>query len=186
MQTHHTRDVGVNNMDELKEILTLEEKGFYEEVYKLYKSLYEKNKANYSVWEHYYFLIWTSIEDAPRIFQEKINRPKLLQELFVEGKANFNQKPEFNFIAGYTASIFPYEYGKYLDIESVAKKMLLKATNKEPENKIYRLVYLGSQENIDSEIMKKAELEAIPFVMKKYEGIGLLNKYFRQVLVRIN
>ena len=59
----------------------------------------------------------TKIEDAPTEFNERIEVNKLLKKMFDEGKSNFSELPDFNFIAGYTVSIFPYEYGDYNDLE---------------------------------------------------------------------
>jgi hypothetical protein len=166
-------------------IFELEEAEEFDKVFEIYSDLYSKSKSDYEVWKHFYFFLWTAIEDASNEFIEKINLRKLMQNMFDEGKRNFSELADFNFIAGYTVSIFPYEYGDYDDLEIEANQMLKKATEIEPENLIYKLVFWGSLQTVDNEKYKKAEIEAAPKVLEVFSGKGTLNKYFRQVLYRI-
>ena len=166
-------------------IFELEEAKEFYKVFEIYSDLYSKSKSDYEVWKHFYFFLWTAIEDASNEFIEKINLSKLMQNMFDEGKRNFSELADFNFIAGYTVSIFPYEYGDYDDLEIEANQMLKKATEIEPENLIYKLVFLGSLETVDNEEYKKVKTEAAPKVLEVFNGKGTLNKYFRQVLYRI-
>ena len=166
-------------------VFELEEVEKFDAVFKIYSDLYSKSKSEYEVWKHFYFFLWTAIEDAPNEFNERINLRELMQKMFDEGKRNFSDLADFNFIAGYTVSIFPYEYGEYDDLEIEANQMLKKATELEPENIIYKLVYFGSIVNVDKEQYRKLVVEAAPKVLEIFSGKGTLNKYFRQVLYRI-
>ncbi|MEZ4805705.1 MAG: hypothetical protein R2852_09545 [Bacteroidia bacterium] len=47
------------------------------------------------------------------------------------------------------------------------------------------MVYLGSFDS-DKEEYRQAELEAKSVVLDRFQGPGLLNRYFRQVLNRKN
>ncbi|WP_100610607.1 hypothetical protein [Confluentibacter lentus] len=167
-------------------IFELEEAGEFKKVFEIYSDLYSKYKSEYEIWKHFYFFLWLAIEDAPREFNEKINLRELMQKMFEEGKRNFSDLANFNFITGYTVSIFPYEYGDYDDLEIEAKKMLKKATEIDTENLIYKLVFLGSLQKVDKEEYKKTEIDAAPTVLEVFKGKGMLNKYFRQVLYRID
>ncbi|MBS1746535.1 MAG: hypothetical protein JST21_10240 [Bacteroidetes bacterium] len=109
----------------------------------------------------------------------------LLQKLLDEGKQNFADNADFNFIAGWTVSIFPYEYGDYDDLEREGKQMLFKATQLDPDNEIYKMVYLGSITS-DKEEYRQAEIKAASKVLKTFNGKGALNKYFKQVLYRLD
>lgn len=100
-----------------------------------------------------------------------------------EGR-QFAEKADFNFIAGYTVSIFPYEYGEYNNLEKEAKRMLLEAARLEPENIIYKMVYLGSISTPDDQSYTQTANEAAPKVLETFGGNGSLNKYFREVLYR--
>lgn len=171
---------------ELEKIFELEEENKFIEVYELYQNLYSENKLEYEAWKFFYFFLWNAIEDAPDEFQEEIEIRKLIQNMYNEGKSKFSELADFNFIAGYTVSIFPYEYGNYDDLELEANKMLKKATELEPENIIYKLVYFGSIENFDKEKYRNLEIESSPIVLKTFNGKGTLNKYFKQVLNRID
>lgn len=170
--------------NQLIDILELEGKGNFERVFELYSDLYEKKNDDYETWKYFYFFLWSAIEDAPSSFQENIKLRQRLQKMLDDGKSKFNGLADFNFIAGYTVSIFPYEYGDYNDLEKQGKQMLLRATKAEPENPIFKMVYLRSLENVDRERLKKAETAASTVVLETFKGAGLLNKYFREVLNR--
>jgi len=170
----------------LQDIFSLEDSEKFDEAFEAYNALYNKDKNDYDVWRHFYFFLWTAIEDAPSSFHEKINLHHLLQVMFDEGKKAFADKADFNFIAGYTVSIFPYEYGEYDDLEKEGQQMLLRATKLDPKNTIYRMVYLGSLSDGDKLLYRQAEIEAAPKVLETFDGKGTLNKYFREILYRID
>jgi hypothetical protein len=168
----------------LQDIFQLEDSNQFEKVFDLYSDIYSKDKSDYEIWKHYYFFLWSAIEDTPSSFQDKIGLRKLLEKIFNEGKQSFDDKADFNFLAGYTVSIFPYEYGDYDDLENEGIQMLLKATQLEPDNKIYKMVYMGSLESSTKENQKQTEFEAASKVLEEFCGNGLLNRYFRAVLYR--
>ncbi|WP_264522382.1 hypothetical protein [Flavobacterium sp. N1994] len=165
-------------------ILLLEERNEFDKAFEAYQKLYSNQNLDFELWKHFFFFLWICIEDSPLEFQERIDISKELKEKFVEGKKNFSELAEFNFIAGYTVSIFPYEFGDYDDLENEGSKMILKATEIEPENIIYRMVYLGDLPNLDRKKYEEAVVSAKPIVLEKFNGIGFFNKYFRQVLAR--
>ena len=168
--------------ESLQNIFELEDAEKFEEVYKIYSDLYLEDKSDYEIWKHFYFFLWTAIEDAPSEFNEKINHNEMMQKMFEDGKKYFSDLADFNFIAGYTVSIFPYEYGNYDDLEIEANQMLKKATEIEHKNLIYKLVYYRSLENVDKVECRKLEAESAPKILETFSGKGTLNKYFRQVL----
>jgi hypothetical protein len=63
--------------------------------------------------------------------------------------------------------------------------MLHKATLIDGDNVIYKMAFLGSIEQANRKEYDKVRLEAAPVVLKTFNGIGFLNKYFREVLYRI-
>jgi len=170
----------------LNDIFKLEDNNQFDKVFVAYSDLYNSDKNNYEVWKHFYFFLWTAIEDAPSSFHDKINLRHLLQGMFDEGKKAFPDNADFNFIAGYTVSIFPYEYGDYEDLEKEGNEMLLKATKLQPDNLIYKMAYLGSVADVDKQLYRQAEIDAAPKVLETFSGTGTLNKYFRQVLYRLD
>ena len=167
----------------LDKIFELEEENKFEEVFELYQTLYSENESDYEIWKNFHFFLWNGIEDSTTKFNERIEVNKLLQKMFDEGKNNFSELADFNFIAGYTVSIFPYEYGDYYDLEFEANQMLKKAAEIEPENLIYKLVYFGSISNVDKEEYRKLEIESSPKVLETFSGKGILNKYFSKVFI---
>jgi hypothetical protein len=170
----------------LKDIFQLEDNKQFDKAFEAYSDLYSKDKSDYEVWKHFYFFLWIAIEDAPSSFQDEIKLRQMLQIMFEEGKQLFANKADFNFIAGYTVSIFPYEYGDYNDLEKEGNQMLLKATQLEPDNEIYKMVYLGSLALNDKEKYRQAEIKAAPKVLDTFNGNGALNKYFREILYRLD
>ncbi len=121
----------------------------------------------------------------PNDFVEKIKREERLKEMFSDGNSKFSNNPEFNFIVGYTMSIFPYEFGDFDEYEKKAKELLEKAKNLDPNNPIYKMVCLSSSIDDNSEEYLIAVAESAQIVKEKYNGIGLYDDYFKQVLYRI-
>ncbi|HEX8427983.1 hypothetical protein [Hymenobacter sp.] len=168
----------------LQDIFSLEDNKQFELAFDAYNNCYSRNKNDYEIWKHFYFFLWTVIEDAPNSFHEKIDLRHLLQVLLDEGKYNFSDKADFNFIAGYTVSIFPYEYGDSDDLEDQAKEMLLKASQLEPGNLIYKLIYIGSNSSSNQQVYRQAKIDAAPKILEVFSGNGALNNYFTQVLYK--
>jgi hypothetical protein len=169
---------------ELDKIIELENNKKFELAFQAYFDLYSRNKSDFEVWKYFFFFLWIIIEEMPNEFSEKIERENILKEMFAEGLAIFSKNPEFNFIAGYTMSIFPYEFGDFTEYERISYELLAEARNLEPNNDIYEMVYLGNSENSNSQEYLIAKNNAKPQVIEKYRGIGLLNEYFMQVLIR--
>jgi len=167
----------------LEDILKLEDEADFNAAFAAYNELYEHGPSDFNLWKHYYFFLWAAIEDAPLEFRERVNLGQNLQKMYDEGKTQFRHLSDFKFIAGYTITIFPYEFGNYEDLEKEGKELLRQAHEEEPDNKIYRMVYLGSLETVGEEY-SKAEIEAGPVVLNKFSGPGLMNNYFSQVLNR--
>lgn len=166
----------------VKEVFILEDAHEFDKAFNAYSDLYNGNKKDYEIWKHFYFFLWIAIEDAPSNFQEKVDLGRLLQLMYEEGRRNFADLADFNFIAGYTVSIFPYEYGDYEDLENEGQEMLRKAYRLEPDNIIYKLVYLGCNPPDGRGGYKEVRAAAAPIVSKVFSGAGALNKYFREVL----
>lgn len=97
-------------METLKNILEIEDRGDFDKAFELHNELYETNPTDFEVWKHFYFFLWTSIEDSSSEFHERFNLRKRLQDMYEEGKKKFHEWNEFKFIAGWKVSIFPYEY----------------------------------------------------------------------------
>jgi hypothetical protein len=112
----------------LEDIFKLEDNEQFDEAFDAYNAIYNKSKNEYEAWKFFYFFLWTAIEDVTNCFHDKINSRYLRQAMFYEGKKTFAEIADFNFIAGYTVSIFPYEYGGYDDLEKEGNEMLFKAT----------------------------------------------------------
>ena len=171
---------------ELDKIIELEKTKNFELAFQAYSDLYSRNKSDFEVWKYFFFFLWIIIEEMPNEFSEKIERENKLKEMYEEGLSIFSKNPEFNFIVGYAMSIFPYEFGDLNEYERKSSELLAKALNLEPNNEIYKMVYLGNSENSNSEEYLNAKNNAKPKVTEKYKGNGLLNEYFMQVLIRKN
>ena len=170
-------------MQSIDNIFELEDKGNFDAAFDLYNQYYQNNPTDFEIWKHFYFFLWIAIEDASSDFHERINLRPRLQAIYNDGKTKFKNMPEFKFIAGWTVSIFPYEYGDYEDLEKEGKEFLRLAHEEKPDDKVYKMVYLGSFDSNKEERLS-AEKEASSDILKRFEGKGLLNNYFRDVLKR--
>lgn len=173
-------------MENIRKILELEDQEEFDKAYDLYNEHYERNPTDFEIWKHFYFFLWVAIEDASSEFHERINLRQRLKKMYDEGQKSFQKLPEFKFIAGWTVSIFPYEYGDYEDLESQGKELLRQAHQDCPEDKVFKMTYLLCSLDSRKEEYKKVEIEAGPDVLKRFQGPGFLNRYFRQVLSRKN
>lgn len=173
----------------LENIFKLESEKNYNEAYSQYKSLLKTNPINFEIWKYYYFFLWSMIEDVNGFFTT-LNNEDLRNELKKElefGLKNFENIAELNFLAGYTTTIFPYEYGDYDEMEKFGKHLLSKASELEPNNVLFKMVFLGSLEHANVEQKKEynnLKSKARKEILEKYVGNGLLNEYYNQVFIR--
>jgi len=173
----------------LENIFKLESEEKYNEAYSQYKDLLNSDSIDFEFWKYYYFFLWSMIEDTDgffTIFNNEVLRSELKKELEF-GLKNFENVSEFNFIAGYTITIFPYEFGNYEELEKFGKQLLSKASKLEPNNALFKMVFLGSFENPNNK--QKEEYNGLKLrvkkeILEKHGGNGLLNEYYNQVFVR--
>lgn len=110
---------------------------------------------------------------------------RLLRTMLREGKAAFADIADFNFIAGYTVSLFPYLFGGYKEMEKEGIRWLQRAVELAPDDLVYKMGYLGGIRNADFRQYEEAKLNAAPLVVERFKGAGVLNSYFREVLYRV-
>ena len=170
----------------LEQIFELESTEKYNEAYSLYQKLISENNADFETWKYYFFFLWTMIEDVNGLFRKDIDLRTELESELKNGLNKYSELAEFNFIAGYTVCIFPYEFGEYEELDKKGREMLKKASEMEPTNPIYGMAYLGSQVLNDKgqSLYEKACAESQPVLKKVYSGKGFLNEYFNQVFNR--
>jgi len=170
----------------LEQIFELESAEKYNEAYHKYQKLISENNTDFETWKYYFFFLWSMIEDVTGIFTVDIDLRKTLENELINGLNKFSELSEFNLIVGYSVSIFPYEFGDYEELESKGKEMIKKASEMEPFNPIYKMIYLGSKSlnGKEQSLYEKACAESQPILKTKYYGKGLLNKYFREVFSR--
>lgn len=170
----------------LKQILELESARKYDDAYLKYQKLISKNDVNFDIWKHYFFFLWSMIEDVDGIFTEKLDLNFELQNELKNGFEKYTTLAEFNFIVGYTISIFPYQFGDYEDLSVKGRDMLKKSTELDPDNSIYKMIFLGSQQLNKKEQVEYQDacLKSQPKVVSDFSGNGLLNEYFFHILNR--
>ncbi|MBL1219201.1 MAG: hypothetical protein D8M59_17115 [Planctomycetes bacterium] len=185
-QTRYLQAVQNEMEKKLNEIFELENAEKYNEAYSEYQKLISENNADFETWKFYFFFLWSMLEDVNGLFTEDIDLRTELESELKSGLKNYSDLAEFNFIAGYAVSIFPYEFGDYEELDKKGREMLKKAFDLEPNNPIYKMVYLGSQEPSEKNQTEyqNACLESELKVREIYNGNGLLNDYFKQVLIR--
>ena len=170
----------------LEQIFELETAEKYNEAYSEYQKLISENNAEFETWKYYFFFLWSMIEDVSGFFKMGIDLRTELESELRNGLNKYWKLAEFNFIAGYAISIFPYEFGDYEELEIKGKEMLKKAFEMEQSNPIYEMVYLGSKNRNKKEesLYKKSCAESKLILKIKYNGKGLLNEYYNQVFNR--
>jgi hypothetical protein len=175
-------------MKTLYNIIELEESENYISALEQYQKQFSFNE-DFELWKHYYFFLWyINVEEFALHMEAFIRENKLdivLKEVALFGLKTFKNNPEALFILGYTISLFPYYFGEYEKLESEAKQMLNKAHNIQSNDIIYKLAFLGSTDG-NQEVYDQVCVEAAPEVLIRFNGKGLLNNYFKQVLYRIN
>jgi hypothetical protein len=170
----------------LKQIFELESAEKYNEAYSGYRKLISENNTDFETWKYYFFFLWSMIEDVNGHFEKDIDLRTELESELKSGLKKYSKLAEFNFIAGYAISIFPYEFGDYENLEIKGKEMLKKAFELEQSNPIYKMVYFGSKSLNEEQqsLYKKACAESKLILKTKHSGKGLLNEYYNQVFNR--
>jgi hypothetical protein len=174
----------------LNEIFILESDQKFDEAFSLYKTLLKSEPLNFEYWKHYFFFLWSMLEHGIGIFSVLKNEElhKELKKELQYGLDNFENIAELNLIAGYTISIFPYEFGDYTELEEVGKTLLKKATEINPQNLIFKMILLGSYEKpTHNEKLEYEDLKpkVAKLILDLYsEKKGLLNEYFVKVFAR--
>lgn len=142
---------------------------------------------NYAIWRYFYFFLWIMVDDAPFDLIERLNLQAVMQRVLAEGGTHFSTLADFNFLAGYTITLLPYEFGPWEVWEARGNAMLQQATIMAPTNPIYRLAYSGSLSQLQpySLLYQQAAREAAPLIASIFRGSGMLNRYFGQVLDRV-
>jgi len=172
----------------LEKIFILESEEKYNEAFSSYKSLLKLNRLNFEIWKHYFFFLWSMIEDVGNFTIIEDNKLKVeLNKELQFGLRNFKNIAEFNFITGYTIHIFPYEFGDYEEFEELGRKLLIKAFELDNQNHLYEMVLLGSIEK-PTELQKSKYENLKPkvrkLILKQNKGKGLLNEYYYDVFIR--
>lgn len=170
----------------LKQIFELESAENYNEAYSGYRKLISENSTDFETWKYYFFFLWSMIEEVSGHFKKDIDLRTELETELKYGLSKYSELAEFNFIAGYAISIFPYEFGDYEELEIKGKEMLKKAFELEQSNPIYEMVYLGSKSlnKKEQSLYKKACAKSKLILKTKHSGKGLLNEYYNQVFNR--
>jgi hypothetical protein len=174
----------------LNEIFILESDQKFDEAFSLYKILLKSEPLNFEYWKHYFFFLWSMLEDGVGIFSTLKNKDlhKELKKKLQYRLDNFENIAEFNLIAGYTISIFPYKFGDYDEFKEVGENLLKKAIEINPQNLIFKMIMLGSYEK--PTYKEKLEYEDLKpkvakLILDQYsQRKGLLNEYFAQVFAR--
>jgi len=88
----------------LNEIFILESDQKFDEAFSLYKILLKSEPLNFEYWKHYFFFLWSMLEDGIGIFSVLKNEElhKELKKELQYGLDNFENIAEFNLIAVYT------------------------------------------------------------------------------------
>ncbi len=169
----------------LEKIYDLESSENFNEAFHNYQTILKTYPRNFEIWKHYYFFLWSMIEDVEGKFTELKNE-KLNSELTSQlnfGENNFDNNPEFNFLAGWTLFIFPDQIGSNYE-ESLRKssEFLNKALEMEPQNPLFKMIC--SKNKIPDNELQFLKNKTVLKIQNENTGKGLLNEYFREAFAR--
>lgn len=176
------------DMDNLYKAHAFEEENDVESAYLTYKKAFDQAVPDFQLWRSFYFFLWYClVEDTCLNCEQIVEEYNFIREFEVilnYGHATYSDIPEFNFIVGYTISVYPYLFTNISQSQATGSKLLKRAWNLERSNLIYDMVRLedslpGSKE------YSKACINASTLVLNQYNGTGYLNAYFRSVLFRV-
>lgn len=166
----------------------LEDENDVETAFLIYKKEFHSDKINFQLWRSFYFFLWYCLVEEGCLNCEKFNLEYSLRQeydtILNYGHKAYSDIPEFNFIVGYTISVYPYIFPNILESKSTAIHLIKKAWNLERSNLIYEMVRTGDSLPGSKEY-QKLRIKASPLVLTQYKGKGYLNTYFRSVLLRI-
>jgi len=172
----------------LETVYELEDENDFESAFLIYKKTFELDSQDFQLWRSFYFFLWYCLVEEGFLKSEKFNLDfNLMKEYDIilnYGHGTYSNNPEFNFIVGYTISVYPYLFANILESESLGNQLLKKAWNLERTNLIYNMVRLGDSLP-GSEEYSRSCINASTLVLVQYKGKGYLNSYFRSVLFRI-
>jgi hypothetical protein len=167
---------------------SLEDQNDFETSFLTYKKEFHSDKLDFQLWRSFYFFLWYCLFEEVCLDCEKFNlKYSLRQEydlILNYGHRTYSDIPEFNFIVGYTISVYPYIFSDILESKSTAIQLIKKAWNLERSNLIYEMVRIGDLFPGSKEYQKLC-IQASTLVLTQYKGKGYLNTYFRSVLFRI-
>lgn len=176
------------DMDSLYKAHAFEEENDFETAYLTYKKAFDQAVPGFQLWRSFYFFLWYCLVEDSFLKCEQFNEDYDLRQEFEVvlnyGHATYPNIPEFNFIVGYTISVYPYLFTNIQESEATGSELLKRAWNLERSNLIYDMVRLGDSLPGSKEY-SKACLNASTMVQSQYNGKGYLNAYFRSVLFRI-
>jgi hypothetical protein len=172
----------------LEIVYALEDENDFESVFLIYRKTFELDRQDFQLWRSFYFFLWYCLVEDGFLKCENFNLAYNLSKeydlLLDYGHRTYSNNPEFNFIVGYTISVYPYLFPNILETESLGKQLVKKAWNLERSNLIYNMVRLGDSLP-GSEEYSRSCINASTLVLVQYKGNGYLNSYFRSVLFRI-
>jgi hypothetical protein len=172
----------------LETAYTLEDENDFEGAFLLYRNAFDMDRQDFQLWRSFYFFLWYCLVEDGFLKCEKFildyNLRKEYDLLLNYGHETYSDIPEFNFIVGYTISVYPYLFPNILESEYFGNQLIKKAWNLERSNLIYNMVRLGDTLPGSKEYSKSC-INASTLVLNQYEGKGYLNAYFRSVLFRI-
>ncbi len=102
------------------------------------------------------------------------------------GLTRLNTNVDFLWVTGYMISLFPYLFyngeanGLYSEWEQKGKDMLLLATQTEPDNLIFKVLYLGTQGVSDEYSTAKTKLA--PHLNDVFPEGTAIEEYFKDIL----
>jgi hypothetical protein len=172
----------------LATLYAFEDENDFESAFLGYKKTFDPDCPDFELWRSFYFFLWYCLVEDSFLkceeFNIKYNLRKEYNTILNYGHRTYSNNPEFNFIVGYTISVYPYIFPNILETEALGNQLIKKAWSLDRSNLIYNMARLADSLPGSKEYSLSC-INASTLVLVQYKGNGYLNSYFRSVLCRI-
>lgn len=151
-------------------------KRWYEDIMNSYSLI----RLGFLCW--YIIVEWGCIDTTGMSEEDFSNCEAVLKEVTEFGINNFADDPEFLWIFGYMITLFPWYFGDHLEWEKKGTDMLAFAHHLKPEDPVITMVCLNGQPERQ---YQDACQNSKALLTTRFQGVGVMSTYFRQVLNRV-
>lgn len=165
-------------------IYELENLQKWNEVKSSLKQLWTTQKGDIEIATHLGSICWYMLVFWERIDNSALDENELMKiliEVTEFGWINFYDEPEFLWKFGYMIKLFPYYFGDYEKWKNMGFQLIEKAHKLKPDDPVITMIYLNDDSLVE---YKEACIKVNEQLLSRFNGIGVMDKYFRKVFQR--